>query len=491
MNDRQDSEQRLNPRKAGGHARPSTRTTGEYTARGLALRVLSDLRGGRLTARESIDALTARHQPPQQEVHLATELVLGVVRHRLTLARVLGGLACRGWKNISERLQHILMIGAYQLVYLDAIPAFAAVNEAVEQAKAEGGSKAGRFVNAVLRQLIREIETRRMPADRADPVRSVPVDPRTSCQFKRDVMPDPTKTPLEYIADSTSHPLWLVSRWAKAFGFETAARICRAGLERPPWVLRPNRLRTDAAELARRLREEGLLAEITPDGKATVLTHSASLMQTRAFKEGLFQPQDLTSMQAVEQACGELIRPGQLVLDLCAGLGTKTTQLAELMRNQGTVLATDQDSGKLEPLRANCERLGLSIVRTATLRELSAASASLGPPDWIIVDAPCSNTGVLARRPEARYRLNQRAIATIAGVQRRLLDQAAALAGGHARLVYITCSIDPEENEDVSTTFAHLHLGWTLDDSCLNLPQPAESARDWRDGGYWARWSRR
>ncbi len=460
---------------------------GPLSARDLALRVLSDLREGRKTARESIHALVGQYPVNDQELRLATELVMGVVRHRLTLARVLDGFARHRWKRINRRLQDILLLGAYQLIWLDAIPEFAAVHSAVEQAKGEGGAPAGRFVNAVLRQLLREIESRRIPRAKADPARAIPIDAQTSCQFRRAVLPDPGEKRIEHLADATSHPAWLVSRWAKTFGAAAAAKICLVGMCRPPLVLRANPLRTDVPVLVARLQKEEIAAEATPDGLAVMVTEAAPVMRSRAFAEGLFQPQDRTSMEVVRQMS---LSPGQVVLDLCAGLGTKGTQMAEIMRDRGTVIACDKEEIKLKLLRANCERLGLKSVRSVSLSELMRFAAEIQRLDWILIDAPCSNTGVLARRPEARYRLNARALESLSRMQLQLLEQAAGLARPQTRLLYSTCSIDPQENEQVSARFAYGHPDWRLMNSALTLPTAGTTPAEWRDGGYWAVWVR-
>lgn len=466
-------------------ARPGPART--LSARQAALRVLADLCEGRRTARASIDELIRRQQLPDIEVGLATELVMGVLRHQLTLARVLGGCATKGWKRINQRLRHILMLGGYQLIWLDGIPEFAAVNEAVNQAKAEGGTPAGRFVNAILRQLLRDIEDRRIPSERADPSRSLPIDDTYTCQFCRPILPDPAAEPVAHLADSTSHPRWLVSRWVDAFGIEQTRQICNAGMCRPPVLLRPNPLRTDPASLLNRLRDEGFDAELAAAGDAIVVSHVARLTRSAAFAEGLFQPQDRTAMEVVRRMS---LTPGMQVIDLCAGPGTKTTQMAEAMGNQGVVLGCDRDESKLRMVRENCERLGHSIVRTVAPSDLEAEADAMGRIDWILVDAPCSNTGVLARRPEARHRATLRSLQSLTRVQHELLDLADRLAGPQTHLCYSTCSIDPAENEELTRDFTRAHPRWRLATSYDTLPAAGPTPGEWRDGGYWAIWER-
>lgn len=465
-------------------ARSSLRGMG---ARWAAWRILSDLREGRRTARESIDDLAGRTPLPPQELALAAELVMGVVRHRLTLAKVLGGYATHGWQRVSRQLQDILMTGAYQIIWLDSVPAFAAVNEAVEQGWAAGGAKASRFVNAILRQLLRDIEHRRLPVGQADLMRAIPVNDAECLQFRRAVLTDPGVNLTTYLAEVTSHPTWLVGRWIRHFGRAATEAICRAGMRRPATMLRPNRLRIDGGGLAARLREQGFAAELTPTGGVVVTSSAAGLMQSEAFMAGLFQPQDPTAMRAVQHMD---LSPGQTVLDLCAGVGTKSTQMAEMMGNRGLIVATDKDAGRLELLRANCTRLGVGIVRATAAEEIRATAAGLERVDWILVDAPCSNTGVLSRRPEARYRVDERALRELAAIQARVLDLADELARPGTRLLYATCSLEPEENEQAAAAFAVRHAGWAMTDSELTLPSHDGPVAGWHDGGYWSCWHR-
>ncbi|MBI4582300.1 MAG: hypothetical protein HY718_21580 [Planctomycetes bacterium] len=452
-------------------------------ARAVALRALGDLREGRRTSRQAIDGLLERYRLSPREVSFASELVHGVVRHRLTLATVLSRFMPHRWQRIGRRLQHILMLGAYQIIWLDGVPVFAAVNEAVELAKAEGGRRAGQFANAVLRQLERRIQYRRIVLAEADPVRAVPLDLAWACQFSEPVLPDPGQKLVEYLSQATSHPGWLVARWVDAYGAEQARTICQAGMLRPPIILRPHRGRTDLASLMKRLTVDGHEPQLTADGESIVLGRSAGLVHSSLLAEGLAQPQDPTARLPVRQMA---LQPGQVVLDLCAGLGTKATQMAEIMGGAGLVVATDADDAKVAALRDHAERLGHHVIEPVPLKALADRVQQLDRLNWILIDAPCSNTGVLARRPEIRYRLTARSLGQLAEMQLRLLGQAAALARPQTRLMYSTCSIDPEENEQVCTRFVETHPDWRYVDGRLTLPNPGPTIRDWHDGGYWA-----
>ncbi|HSW47383.1 MAG TPA: transcription antitermination factor NusB [Phycisphaerae bacterium] len=453
------------------------------SARQAALHTLLSLHPESPAGGYAIDRLIDRHALPVRDRALAQELVLGILRHQLTLRHVVAVVSGRRFKDIQPPLGHILLLAAYQLVCLDGIPPFAAVHEAVEQAKRHAGPRAGRFVNAILREVERDIEHRRIPMRQADPMRAVMVDSRQCCQFRRTVLPNPALQAIEHLSLSASHPAWLVSRWVAVFGMDQARRICHAGLCRPPMVLRPNPLRTDLDRLVAALADDGI--EVIPDPAAGVLVaaHAAGLTRTAAFKAGLFQVQDRTAMGVVRAMSP---RPDQIIIDLCAGPGTKTTQIAEMMRDTGRVLASDKDDERLAMVRDNAGRLGLTSIRTVPPREREAVFSGLDRLDWVLVDTPCSNTGVLSRRPEARYRASDRSLASLTNLQNALLGEAARFARPGTRLAYSTCSIEPEENEETIARFCQAHPEWQLVNSARTMPKAGPEPADWSDGGFWA-----
>jgi len=456
------------------------------TARQAAWFALADGRNGRPTARDVLDRLVAEDRLAPERRAAANELVLGVLRHRLTLSHLLGLWVAGSWQRVDAPLRPVLLLGAYELIYLDGVPAFAAVNESVELAKAVVSHAGGHFVNALLRRLQREIEHHRIVAADADVVRAIPIDPQRSCQFRAPILPDPARHPVDHLALATSHPGELVAGWVSALGLPTAQRIGLAGLARPPVVLRPNRMRIDASALVDRLATEGFHGVADAEGRAVDVPQASSLFASTAYHEGLFQPQDRTAMAVVEAMDP---RPGQIVVDLCAGLGTKTTQLAERMNDEGVVVACDKEKWRLEKIRGNAERLKLRSVRVAGLDHLDATLADLDSIDWILVDAPCSNTGVLARRPEARYRFSRAGLKQLQAIQIELLEQAAERSRPETRLGYSTCSLEPEENEEVTALFARRRPQWRLLDARRVLPSGDVGPGLWHDGGYLALWA--
>jgi len=257
---------------------------------------------------------------------------------------------------------------------------------------------------------------------------------------------------------------------------------------RPPIFLRPNPLKDRSEELLELLAKEGLEPQPAVDGESILVENTSRLGRSALLREGWFQPQDPTAQLPVRNM---ELRPGQGVLDLCAGLGTKTTQIVEALGDDGVVLATDVDERRLTAQAEVVQRLGYRSVQVFAMSNLDRRVAALDRLDWVLIDAPCSNSGVFARRPEIRYRLSMRELANLADTQLALLERAGCLAGRRTRLMYSTCSIDPEENEQVCARFLQAHAEWTLGGNRLTLPDAGASSSGWHDGGYWAILTRR
>lgn len=462
---------------AGRHRR-----LGRDTARNRAVEILMEIGRGRELASAALERSHDDRPLSAPETSLTHELVMGVVRHRLTIDRIAQQYFEGQWHRLDPRMRGVLEVAVYQLCWLDRVPAFAAVNEAVEQAKRVGGRKAGGLMNAVLRALLRARGERiDRPAD-ADPRRWLGGDGGRGFLFEDELWPDPATEPAEHLAAMTSVPFWIAARWLKRFGLERATRICETAAQRPPLVLRANRVRLKAPELRERLEARGVQTRYDVATGAVEPIGVLSVSDLPEFEEGRCQPQDATS-QSVWLRWPP--RPGQRVVDLCAGAGTKATQAAELMDDRGQVFASDIDVAKLSRLRSNAERLGLQSIQCVAASALHRAlTESGGPPDVILVDVPCSNSGVFGRRPEARYRLEGEGLARLAERQAALLEQAAALAGPQTRLIYSTCSLEPEENEEVIQAFCVRRPQWRLETSHLTLPHAGDAQQMWRDGGY-------
>ncbi len=394
------------------------------SARGVALDILRRVEVDRAYADRLLEHLPRRAHLDRRDRALVTELVYGTLRWQRLLDWHLASVSRRPLADLTGWARVLLRLSAYQLFRLDRIPPWAVVHEAVELAKPRRPRGAADFVNGVLRAL----------ADLPQP------------------WPTPSAAdPIEALALRVSQPTWLVRRWVTRLGEEEAEALARAMNARAPLVVRINTLRTTAGPLAAAFLQQG--ARVTP---------------CRYAPDGLMladagDPSDLgplhTGWAAVQDEGAILVghvvapEPGETVADVCAAPGTKTTHLAQLMRNRGRLLATDVHPGRVQLLQAACARMGVTIVEThgegvdALARRVGAVC------DRVLVDAPCSNLGVLRRNPDGKWRRGEADLATLAERQSHLVDTAATLVRPGGILVYATCSLEPEENEAVVAAF--------------------------------------
>ena len=373
---------------------------------------------------------------------LCQELVYGIVRWQTTL----DWLIARKTEGREQKpeLQILLRLGLYQMFWLDRVPNHAAVHETVELAKTLGfGPQAG-FVNAVLRGYTRE----RVPTEEL-------------LQELKSTQPH-----LGY-----SHPEWVCQRWTARWGAEKTAQLLGANNTPPTTFARLNTLQADAAALAAQWLKEGVKFaarswDWTGDGLIFQLESHPPLAGLRSFKQGWFYVQDPSTLLAVHELNPQ---PGENVLDLCAAPGGKTTYMAQRMQNRGKIFAQDNQPERLALIQENCTRLGVTCV------ELSVApNAFIAHPakrfDRVLVDAPCSNTGVMRRRIELRWRIRPEEIERLRAEQLEILRHAAPRVKPGGTLVYSTCSLEPEENAEVVKQFLAAHAEFQLENERELLP---------------------
>ncbi len=382
---------------------------------------------------------------------LCHELVFGVVRWQATL----DWLIAQKTQGRPQKpgLQDLLRLGLYQIFWLDRIPDHAAVHETVEMAKRAGFGPQSGFVNAVLRGFLREAAvTKALLADlRRGEEKPEPAD--TS-----------PKTPDARLAIGWSQPEWLVARWRERRG-EDRLRLLLEWNNAPAKVYaRVNTLRTDAGKLVEQWRGEGvdydfLTRDWTGENLVFELKSHPPLTTLESFRQGGFYIQDPGTLLAVRELDPH---PGETVLDLCAAPGGKTTFMAQLMNNEGRIIACDLAEARLKLVRENCTRLGITCVDVRSVEEVveggptgSRCTALDSRPrfDRILVDAPCSNTGVLRRRVDLRWRIQPNEITRLQATQLGLLQRAASLLKPGGVLVYSTCSLEPEENGELVSQF--------------------------------------
>jgi 16S rRNA (cytosine967-C5)-methyltransferase len=386
---------------------------------------------------------------------LAYELTLGVLRRQFWLDRVVEHFSGRKAGKLDATVRLALRMGLFQLRFLTRVPAHAAVNESVQLAHAQGFRSAASFVNAVLRRATREPDF--------DPAAAV-------------------EDPLERIAVETSHPPKLIRRWAAAFGIEEAAGFAKANNDSAPAAFRVNTLKSDPAALVEKLRAEGLSIEpsrVAPSGWRVEGGTGASAALRALAAEGLVYMQDEAS-QLVAHVLGA--RPGERVLDACAAPGSKMTHVAALAGGRAHVVAGELHEHRLRVIAETCARLDVKGVRLVALNAEAALPFADETFDRVLVDAPCTGTGTLRHNPEIRWRLSLESFRELPAVQVRILAEAARVLRRGGRLVYSTCSVEREENEEVVAAFLQSHADFRQTQAApapAALLLPDGSARTW------------
>ncbi|MFK7738973.1 MAG: RsmB/NOP family class I SAM-dependent RNA methyltransferase [Planctomycetota bacterium] len=455
-------------------------------ARGLALHALVAFERGRTDrVREELDSRS--RGVDGRELAFAYELAHGVLRRERLLDFVLTGFAHRGLPK-DPQLLCALRLGAYQLLCVPGMPQHAAVHETVGAVRSNRG-----FANAMLRRLAGTLESRDADAAAAADADAGP-DAETgespTCRSELIVVGNrvlPLKQPLPdddvaRLAIVYSLPDWLAQRVHQEHGVTGLHAVGKAAIAMPPIWLRACG-DTDRAALRERLKQEDVHCEPGDHPRMLRWSGGQTPFQTAAFAEGAFVVQDPTALAAVESvAC----KPGERVLDLCAAPGTKTTWLAEQVRPGGTVLAFDPDVARRGRITENVARLRLEdTVELIDDPEAAASDGSDGanagaPIDHVLVDVPCSNTGVLGRRVEVRLRLSSGTFEELSVLQRELLALALRRVRPGGTVVYSTCSIDRAENRDVvDAVLASADVAATLQHDRTTLPAVGR-----HDGGY-------
>lgn len=438
---------------------------------------------GRSFAHESLSALRASGRLDGREAGFATEIALGTLRHWLTLARVVAALSNIDRRRMSLRHQAIVYSAAYQVIWMDRVPLFAAVDEAVELARRAISPRAASFINAVLRAVCRAVRERRTAwqPGQADLVR---VGWAQACAFTTGVLPDAeTVGRARHLAAAAGERLERVQALFQTYG-DAAEAALWASQAAPPIVIQRNPLRV-AAEAFREAARLRFGADVEVSDDAAWLASAEGLAEWPLFAAGGAYVQDATA-HAAALAVGA--KPGERVLDLCAAPGGKSIAMALAMEDQGEVVACDADPGRAELVRENARRMSLASIHACTIQaDRSWPPEARGQYDAAIVDAPCSNTGVFARRPEARLRFDPARLRPLIDRQAALLRRAAQHVRPGGRLVYSTCSIEPRENERVVEAFLRAHREWAVQRAEAALPNWGAKLSDWRDGGFAAR----
>ena len=411
---------------------------GVTEARFVAAEICGDLRGGELLD-PAFERRSARLDA--RDRRWTRELVYGMLRRRAWLDAILGDRIRGGSARLDADLADLLRLGAYQLLFMGSVPAYAGIAQTVELAKRRHGLGASKLVNAVLRRIDRERDSLRVEAP-------------------GDVV--------ETLALEHSHPAWLVARWVTRWGAEDTRKLLVANNREAPLVARPYNIAREQLEAM--LEDGGVrLADAPLVGDSVELQSVSSLTELGAFRQGLFHVQDPASTLVTQYAA---IEPGSAVADLCAAPGGKSLELA---RRAAGVYASDISYGRLQRVVENVRRLELPHVFPYVADARAPAIRSV---DVVLVDAPCTGTGTFRRHPDARGRLKISAVAVMSALQRAILRSAATLVRAGGLLVYSTCSLEPEENDAQVETFLGENSGWRVDP-----PPPGSVPERVLDGG--------
>ncbi len=410
-------------------------------ARTAAYAALREVNAGRL----DLPAALARVRPALQDERdrsLATDLVTGTLRWQGQLDHLIIEFAKRPLGKLDFDVLQILRLGVYQLVHLDRVPAAAAVNDAVAMTRRARKTSAAGLVNAVLRGISRN--THRLP---------IPARP-------------PGGDALSYLEVALSHPRWLAQRWLDRYGFDAAERWELFNNAPAPITIRVNRLKTTVDELVASLAAHGVKVEparYAPDG---LVVTSGNPLRTPLAGSGVFFLQDEASQLVSLLGAPD---PGMRVLDTCASPGGKTTAMAAMAGDGADIFAADVRSARIELLNETVSASGSNRIRVIQA-DLEAGLPFTSAFDVVFLDAPCSGLGIVRRDPEIRWRRTEPELRSLAGAQLRMIRNAADVVGPRGRLIYATCSSEPEENEGVIGEFLSANERFRLVD--LRAEQP-------------------
>ncbi len=376
----------------------------------------------------------SRSATSQNDRRLATELVYGSIRRQRTLDALIDQFAKKPANQQPPDLRLILHLGLYQLRYLNHVPAAAAVDTTVELAKQNGFQGLAGFVNGLLRQYLRQCTD-------------------------RDCLKLPTD-PVQRLGIQQSYPDWIVQLWIEQFSLTEAEQLCE-WLNRAPLIdLRVNPLRSSIEQVETAMAAAGIeVSRVAGLPQALRLPQGiGSIQHLPGFTEGWWTVQD-SSAQLVSHLLDP--QPGELVIDACAAPGGKTTHIAELMHDQGTIWAFDRYASRLKKLKETVERLQLQSIHLCP-QDSRESDQFTGQADRVLLDAPCSGLGTLHRHADARWRQSPATVAELAKLQMELLDRAATWVKPSGVLVYATCTLHPSENEAIVQQFLHQNPHWQI-----------------------------
>lgn len=422
--------------------------TNTLSARHAALQVLHKVFTKEAYANLTLNEVLQKNIISPQDRHLATELVYGSIKNKLLIEYWLKKFVPK-YQDLPSWIALNLVLAVYQLQFLQRVPHTAAVDEAVKLAKRYGHKGTVALTNGVLRNMLRTADAFSLPS---------------------------SKNVKQYLSIKYSHPEWLVERWLKEFGEGETEELLMADNLTPPLVIRINTLKITREDLMSRLMLDGASCCEGRISPFAIEVHGIPALHTYPlFLEGFFQVQDESSMLA------SIIldpKPDEIIIDVCAGPGGKTTQIAEQMQDKGKVLAFDIYDHKVKLIEDSAKRLGLNSIKAARFDARALGQKYPGYADRVLLDVPCSGLGVLRRRPDARWRKEISDIKVLSELQKEILNSAAETVKAGGVLVYSTCTITHEENMDTVERFLQQHPDFVTEDITPYLPVMPEGCSE-------------
>ncbi len=412
-----------NPREAAVIALYKTENEGAYLSRAL-LDAVKNLSGS--------------------DKGFVTELVMGVQRNKLRLDFIIRKYSKVRLKKLSPWVLQILRTGIYQLVLMDKIPVSAACNEAVKLASRYAHSAAKNYVNGVMRSIARDIDN----------------------------LPEPDGNDIERLSVMYSCPLWLAEKVYAQYGFDTCKNILKDSVLPHPTTVRVNTIKTTAEELVGILEGEGITAEIVTEYCLKIIG-AINIANSPAYKDGLYTLQNINSMRAV---LALEPKEAEMVIDVCSAPGGKTTFIAELMKNNGKIYAFDIHSHKIDLIKNAADRLSISCIRATVHNSETTDDKLRGRADRVLADVPCSGIGVIHKKPDIKWNRAAEDIEELVQIQKNILNSAAEYVKSGGVLVYSTCTILREENEQQIEDFLKNHDDFVKDYDRLYLAHETEGS---------------
>jgi 16S rRNA (cytosine967-C5)-methyltransferase len=416
--------------------------------RGTAVKILNRIDRSDAYLDKLLDAELRSDEMNELDKGMMNEIVTGAVRWQMKLDWVLTGFFHGNFTKAETNIKNALRVALYQILFLDKVPASAAVNEGVEFIKRLRGQKVADLVNAVLRNIIRNLENIRYP--------------------------DPNEDRIRHLAVIESHPMWMVNKWVNRFGYDEAKQFLAANNRRPDLTLRVNRLKIQFDYFLNQLSQHQIqYTRSTYLDYFVRVQHMAGIGGSEMFKQGFFSVQDESGGLVVQLLDP---KPGERIIDLCSAPGGKTTFIGELMKNVGEIVSVDRYETRLNLVKNSAQRLGIA---NAHFVVADATTMQMPPADKVLVDAPCSGLGVLAKKPDAKWRREPEDIRELVKLQQAILENATTLVKPGGLMVYSTCTTEPEENSEVVRALLANHPEFSIEPAGDLIPKEVVSSEGW------------